>query len=108
VCAAAIAGSLLLLVRLGTWKAHHTSRYPFGEDLYPDSSPSSLTNRGQWEGEAVHTVHTLVGYTIGLALVAALIAVTLEWRRRHHTRLLLLSGGGEVRQTGGAPTTTEL
>ncbi|HVU79490.1 MAG TPA: hypothetical protein VHC67_18085 [Gaiellaceae bacterium] len=109
VCATAIVGSLLLLARLNTWKVHHTSRYPFGEDLYPDSSPSSLTNRGQWESEAAHTVHTLVGYTIGLAIVAALITATLEWRRRHHARLLLLSGGGsELQQTGGAPTATEL
>ena len=108
VCVAAVADGLALFIRLGRWQAHHTARYPFGEDLYPDSSPSSLTNRGQWESEAAHTVHSLVGYTIGLAIAAVLITVTLEWRRRRHARILILPGGSELQQTGGAPTMTEL
>jgi hypothetical protein len=108
VCAAAAIDGLALFIRLGRWQVHHTARYPFGEDLYPDSSPSSLTNRGQWESEAVHTVHSLVGYTIGLAIVAVLIAGVLAWRRRSHARVLILAGGSEVQQTGTAPTVTEL
>jgi hypothetical protein len=86
VCGAAIAGALALTIRLGRWERHHTARYPFGEDNYPDSSTSSLTNRGQWEHNAVNTVHSLVGYTVALALAAVLIAVLLEVRRRRGHR----------------------
>lgn len=108
VCIAAVIDGLALFIRLGRWEQHHTARYPFGEDLYPDSSPSSLTNRGQWESEAVHTVHSLVGYAIGLAIVAVLITLALEWRRRRHAQNLIVPGGSEVMQTGGAPTVTDL
>jgi hypothetical protein len=108
VCVAAVIDGLALFIRLGRWQTHHTARYPFGEDLYPDSSPSSLTNRGQWEAEAVHTVHSLVGYAIGLAIAAVLISVLLAWRRRRHARVLILPGGPGVQQTGTAPTVTEL
>jgi hypothetical protein len=108
VCVAAVIDGLALFIRLGRWEHHHTARYPFGEDLYPDSSPSSLTNRGQWESEAAHTVHSLVGYAIGLAIVAVLITLALEWRRRRHARTLILPAGSEMQQTGTAPTVTEL
>jgi hypothetical protein len=105
-CAAAIVDAVALTIRLGTWEHHHTQRFPFGEDLIPDSSTSSLTVRGQWEHEAAHTVHTLVGYTIGLAVVAALIAVTLAYRRgRRHP---VVPAGSELQQTGTAPTATRL
>jgi hypothetical protein len=107
VCVAAVADGLALFIRLGRWQAHHTARYPFGEDLYPDSSPSSLTNRGQWEAEAVHTVHSLVGYTIGLAIAGVLIALVMEWRRRHHAQNLIVPAGSESMQTGGVPTMTD-
>ena len=107
VCAAAVIDGLGLFIRLGRWQAHHTARYPFGEDLYPDSSPSSLTNRGQWESEAVHTVHSLVGYAIGLAIAGVLIAVTMEWRRRRHAQSLIVPAGSEAMQTGGVPTMTD-
>jgi hypothetical protein len=105
VCITAIVGAVLLTVRLGRWERHHTSRYPFGEDNYPDSSTSSLTARGQWEHNAVETVHSLVGYTIGLALAAAAIAAFLEWRRRRHGEAAPI-GGSELQQTGGAATTS--
>src|SRR5581483_4820005 len=86
VCVAAVVDALGLLVRLGRWEKHHTSRYPFGEDLYPDSSTSSLTSRGQWEHNAAATVHSLVDYTIGLALAAVAITLYLGWRRRRGIR----------------------
>jgi hypothetical protein len=105
VCVTAVVGAVLLTVRLGRWERHHTARYPFGEDNYPDSSTSSLTARGQWEHNAVNTVHSLVGYTIGLAVAAAAIAAYLEWRRRHHGERAPV-GGSELQQTGGAPTTS--
>ena len=106
VCGAAIVGAFLLTVRLGTWERHHTARYPFGEDNYPDSSTSSLTSRGQWEHNAVNTVHSLVGYTIGLALAGALIAALLEVRRRRGHTAPPPPIGTELQQTGGAPTTS--
>jgi len=105
VCIAAIVDALALTIRLGRWERHHTARYPFGEDLYPDSSTSSLIDRGQWEHEAAGTVHSLVGYTIGLALAAAAIAVFVAWRRRRRP-WTSLPGNAELQQTGGAPTTS--
>jgi hypothetical protein len=100
-CAAAVAEGLALTVRLGTWQAHHTSRFPFGEDNYPDSSTSSLVDRGQWEHQAATTVHSLVGYTIALSLVASAIALFLALRRR---RPPVRTSSSELQQTGGAPT----
>jgi hypothetical protein len=102
-CVAASAEALALTVRLGTWERHHTARFPFGEDNYPDSSTSSLTDRGQWEHEAAHTVHSLVGYTVGLSIAAAAIGLFVALRR---TRPPLQTHGSELQQTGGAPTTT--
>jgi hypothetical protein len=86
VAIAAIADALALTIRLGRWERHHTARYPFGEDLYPDSSTSSLVARGQWEHNAATTAHSLIGYTVGLALAAIAIALLLEWRRRRSHR----------------------
>ena len=107
VCGAAIIDALALTIRLGRWERHHTARYPFGEDNYPDSSTSSLTSRGQWEHNAVDTVHSLVGYAVGLAIAAALIAVLLEVRRRRgHTAPPPPLIGSELQQTGGAATTS--
>jgi len=106
VCVAAVVDALALTIRLGRWERHHTTRYPFGEDLYPDSSPSSLTNRGQWEHEAAHTVHSLVGYTIGLAIAAVVITAFLAWRRSRRRPWTELPAGSELQQTGTAPTTS--
>lgn len=80
-CITAPVEALLLTVRLGRWERHHTARFPFGEDLYPDSSTSSLVARGQWEHNAADTVRSLVDYTVGLALAATLILVLLAVRR---------------------------
>ena len=102
-CVAAIAEALALTARLGTWEAHHTARFPFGEDNYPDSSNSSLVDRGQWEHQAASTVHSLVGYTIGLALAASALALFFAVRRR---RPPMQTGSSELQQTGGAPTLT--
>lgn len=107
VCGAAIVEAFALTIRLGRWERHHTARYPFGEDNYPDSSTSSLTSRGQWEHNAVDTVHSLVGYTVALALTAVLIAVLLEVRRRRgHKAAPPPPLGTELQQTGGAATTS--
>jgi hypothetical protein len=106
VCMAAVIDALALLIRLGRWEKHHTARYPFGEDLYPDSSTSSLTARGQWEHNAVDTVHSLVTYTVVLSILAVVIAAFLEWRRRREGAHATPTASSELQQTGGAPTTS--
>lgn len=106
VCVAAVVDAFALTIRLGRWERHHTARFPFGEDNYPDSSTSSLIDRGQWEHEAGSTVHSLVGYTVGLALAAALIAAFVEFRRRRRRPGGFSTAGTELQQTGGAPTTS--
>jgi hypothetical protein len=104
-CLAAVVDGLLLTVRLGRWERHHTARFPFGEDLIPDGSTSSLTTRGQWEHQAADTVRSLVHYTIGLALAATVILVFLAVRGRRGT---IPAAGSELQQTGTAPTATRL
>jgi hypothetical protein len=104
-CLASVVDALLLTVRLGRWERHHTARFPFGEDMIPDSSTSSLTTRGQWEHQAADTVRSLVHYTIGLALAATIILVFLLVRGRRGT---VPTSGTELQQTGTAPTTSGL
>jgi hypothetical protein len=104
-CITAVVDALALTIRLGTWERHHTARFPFGEDLIPDSSTSSLTTRGQWEHLAADTVRSLVHYTVGLALAATIIIVFLAWRGR---RRVVVPVGSELQQTGTAPTATRL
>lgn len=81
-CAAACIVALALTIRLHRWEVHHTARFPYGEDLLPDSTTSSSIRHGQWEAEAAATVRSLVHYTIGLALAAAIITLFLTVRRR--------------------------
>jgi hypothetical protein len=102
-CVVAVAEALALTVRLGRWERHHTSRFPQGEDLLSDDRPGSLVNRGQWEHEAARTVHSLVNYTVALALIATAIVVVLAVRRQ---RGPLPVPPPPPPQTGGAPTTT--
>jgi len=104
-CLAACVDALMLTVRLHRWEVHHTARYPYGEDLIPDSSTSSSLLRGEWEHDAAQTVRSLVHYTIGLALAAAVIWTFLRVRRR---RAPIATAGSELQQTGGAPTTSGL
>ncbi len=107
-CVAAVVDGLALTLRLHRWQVHHTARFPNGEDLLPDSTTSSSLARGEWEKDAADTVRSLVHYTIGLAIVAALIALYLAHRRRRQVRVAPLRPGTEVQQTGGAPTTSGL
>jgi hypothetical protein len=80
-CAAAIADALALTIRLHRWQLHHTARFPYGQDLLADNTTSSSLTRGEWERDAAATIHSLVHYTIGLALASALIAALLAYRR---------------------------
>lgn len=107
-CVAAVVDGLALTLRLHRWQVHHTARFPNGEDLLPDSTTSSSLARGEWEKDAADTVRSLVHYTIGLAIVGALIALYLAHRRRRQVRVPPLRSGTEVQQTGGAPTTSGL
>jgi hypothetical protein len=104
-CGAAIVVGLALFPRLHRWEVHHTLRFPYGEDLLPDSTTSSSLNRGEWEKDAADTVRSLVHYTIGLAIAAALIGLFLAYRRRR-AHPSPVTGGPELQQTGGAPTAT--
>ena len=80
-CAAAIGDALALTIRLHRWQLHHTARFPYGQDLLADQTTSSSLARGEWEHDAAATVHSLVHYTVGLALASALIAAFLAYRR---------------------------
>jgi hypothetical protein len=105
-CAAAIVIALGLDLRLHRWEVHHIARFPYGEDLIADQTNSSSLARGEWEHDAVQTIHSLQHYTIGLAIAAALISVFLTFRRRRRTPDLGVPSA--MQQTGGAPTATGL
>jgi hypothetical protein len=106
-CGSAIIVGLALLPRLHVWQLHHTLRFPYGEDLLADQTTSSSLARGEWEKDAADTVRSLVHYTIGLAIAAAVIGLFLAYRRRQN-RPAPITGGSELQQTGGAPTATGL
>ena len=104
-CIAAVTEALALTARLGRWERHHATRFPNGEDLLPDNQPGGLVNHGQWEHEAAKTVHSLVNYTVALALVATAIVVFRAVRR---SRGPLPVPPPPPPQTGGAPTTSRV
>jgi hypothetical protein len=104
-CAAAVVDAVALTLRLHRWQVHHTARFPQGQDLIADNTTSSLFARGEWEHDAVQTVHSLEHYTIGLAIAAAVISLALTLRRRRGPVLGVPSAS---QQTGGAPTSTQV
>jgi hypothetical protein len=81
VSAAGIAAALALPVRLDRWSTHHAKRFPYGMDLFKDTTPSSTIARGEWERSARETVLSLTHYALGLAVAAALIGAALAYRR---------------------------
>jgi hypothetical protein len=100
---AAIVDAFALVHRLPRWQAHHSARFPYGEDLLADQTNSSSLLRGQWEQNAADTARSLAHDTVALALAAIAIGVLLSVRRRrapHRGR------PAELQQTGGAPTTS--
>lgn len=100
---AACVDALALTIRLHRWQVHHTARFFYGEDLIADQTTSSSIQRGEWERDAAQTVHSLVHYTVGLAVAAAAITTFLTLRRRrspqHSAPAEQLPG-----TSGGAPT----
>lgn len=87
-CVAASVAALALTARLHQWEVRHAARFLYGEDLIPDNTTSSSIQHGQWEREAAATCRSLVHYTIGLALAAAIITLFLTVRRRRATPVL--------------------
>jgi hypothetical protein len=85
-CAAGLVAALLLPIRLDRWTAHHSKRFPYGMDLFPDSSVSSTLARGEWEGHTRETILSLTHWTIGIALAVAAVAAFVELRRRRAGR----------------------
>ncbi len=79
---AGLVASIVLLIPLGTWAAEHAARYPLGIDNVPTSGKYDIWLRGQWERGAETTAHQIGLVTIGLAAVAILITLALEWRGR--------------------------
>jgi len=82
VSAAVIVVAVALPHRLDRWVAHHSQRFPYGMDLFPDQLPSSTISRGEWEGQARDTVISLTHWTIGLAVAAAAITAAVAVRKR--------------------------
>ena len=83
---AAIALTIVLLLPLDTWEREHTARYPLGTDLLPQSDPTDLMLRGEWEENARRTAQEIGFWTIVMASVAIAITVALEVRRRRGLR----------------------
>jgi hypothetical protein len=65
-----------------TWIAGHIHRFPHGIDFIPDSSPSNLSNRGDWEHAAQDTIASIAHWTLAVAIGAIVVGVLLELRRR--------------------------
>ncbi len=102
VAAAAVALAVVLPDRLDVWARRHTTRFPLGVDLVPDSDPSDLSSRGEWEHNARETAFSLAHWTIGLAVAAVAVATALALlRRRRGARPPLPPV--EALTTGGAP-----
>jgi len=81
-CAAAVLFAYLVTIPLDPWAKGHAARFPPGFDLVPDSDPSNLLLRGEWEQNAKETAVSLSHWTIGAAIGIALIAAALTLRRR--------------------------
>jgi hypothetical protein len=80
--AGALALCLLLPVRLDTWVARHTRRFPLGLDYLKDSDPSNTSSRGEWEHAAKDTVLGITHLTLVLVGLGVLIALVVALRRR--------------------------
>ena len=82
VCGASVLLAYLVTIRLDVWAKAHALRFPTGFDLVPDSDPSNLLLRGEWEGNARETAISLGHWTMGIAVGIAAITGTLALRRQ--------------------------
>src|SRR5205823_13681539 len=80
--AGACALCLLLPIRLDTWVARHTRRFPLGLDYVKDNDPSNTSSRGEWEHAAKETVLGITHWTLVLVGLAAVISILVLLRRR--------------------------
>lgn len=89
----AVAGIVLCLVLPSLsqrWVAGHIARFPHGVDFIPDSSPSNLSSKGDWEHAAQDTIASITHWTLALAIGAIVVGVLLELRRRRGTDALVV------------------
>jgi hypothetical protein len=106
-CAAGIALALAVTHNLPKWELHHAARWPRGIDNIPDTWSSDQVPRGDWEKRAGEAAYSLSHWTIGLALVIALVyALVLRRRARTRSRIELAYAGEETPTAVGAPSTT--
>jgi hypothetical protein len=80
--AGALALCLLLPIRLDTWVARHTRRFPLGLDYVKDSDPSNTSSSGEWEHAAKDTVLGITHWTLVLVGLAFAVSALLLLRRR--------------------------
>lgn len=108
VSAAGIAVCLALPGMSQGWIAGHERRFPLGIDFVKDSSPSNLSNRGDWEHAAQATIVSITHWTVGLAIAIVVVGVLVEVRRRRgRPDLLAAPSPIDVElDTGGAPPLT--
>ena len=90
VCAVGIAACLVLPHLSSRWIPGHEERFPIGIDFIPDSDPSNLSSRGEWEASAQKTIESITHWTLGLAIGAIVVALVLEARRRRGSTAVLV------------------
>ena len=84
-CLAAIAVAMAVVHKTAVWEGHHAARFPYGVDLIPSyEHQSNQWAAGQWEAEARSTALSLQHWTIGIALAAMAVALSL-WLRERYT-----------------------
>ena len=83
-----IAAAYISTYDLSSWADGHVRRYPFGVDLVPPSNGlDDKILRGQWEGDALHTIDQTRWATVGLALAIFLVVAGGELQRRRIARV---------------------
>jgi hypothetical protein len=85
-CVGGIVVAFAVQHRLDTWAAHHTLRFPYGEDLIPKTSTGDIIGQGEWEHSAKETALSLIHWTWGIAFAAIAIMLVGEVRRRRGIR----------------------
>jgi len=101
----AVAGIVVCLLLPGIsqpWVARHTARFPLGVDFVPDSDPSNVVSRGDWERSAQVTIVSITHWTLGLAIGVLAVGLLLELRRRRNREPLPEAPPAGL-ETGGAP-----
>jgi hypothetical protein len=102
-CGAGIVLALAVTHRVDEWAAHHTQRWPRGNDTITDTWTSDQVPRGAWEKDAADTAFSLSHWTIGLALAIVLVYVVLIWRRqRSRARVALIEAAATAESSAPA------